>query len=571
MDLGIAGLASGFDWKSLVDQLIQVERAPETRMRTEQSNISKVSSAYGTLKTALTTMQTQLAKLKETEFWDTRNSTTSDETVATVESNAGATLGEYKIAIDHLATATKNGGAADIGTSLDSDDDVSDVLLHSAGFATAVTAGTFTINGKQVAITTADNLQAVFDKINSATGGNVMATYDHTADKITLTSLDNTELVMGGANDSSNFLQVAKLYNTGTASSISLGKLGSAQKDATLASARLATAIDDNGGTGSFKINGVEISFSASSSSLQNVIDRINQSAAGVSAQYDSINDRLVLTNKTTGDMGMALEDTSGNFLAATGLLSGGTLERGKNLEYTVNDGPTLRSQSNTISESSSGITGLNVTALKSGTVTIGVQSDTAKIKQGINDFITQYNKVQSLIDTQTASTTDSTGKVTAGVLANESDADSISSSLRALTMTVNASVSGPFKRLDDLGIISNGYDNSLSLDDETKLDSALANNLGDLKSLFTDTTNGFATQLDAYLTKVAGDDGTLAAKQSTLANQITGIDTQIADMERYVTSEKDRLTASFTAMEVAQSNINQQLQYLSKISTTTS
>jgi flagellar capping protein FliD len=54
----------------------------------------------------------------------------------------------------------------------------------------------------------------------------------------------------------------------------------------------------------------------------------------------------------------------------------------------------------------------LQVTALAdTGTTTINVTSDTAAVKTAINDFITEYNKVQSIIDTQTASTTDCEGQ----------------------------------------------------------------------------------------------------------------------------------------------------------------
>ena len=34
MDLGVSGLASGFDWKTLVDQMIDVQRAPERTTET---------------------------------------------------------------------------------------------------------------------------------------------------------------------------------------------------------------------------------------------------------------------------------------------------------------------------------------------------------------------------------------------------------------------------------------------------------------------------------------------------------------------------------------------------------
>lgn len=115
----------------------------------------------------------------------------------------------------------------------------------------------------------------------------------------------------------------------------------------------------------------------------------------------------------------MALEDVTGNFLAATGL-SGGTLDRGKDLLYTINGGGQLVSHSNTITADSSGITGLTVTALKESTTKVTIGADTTTIKSAINSFISEYNRAQSLIDSQTASTTDAKGTVTAGTLAGE-------------------------------------------------------------------------------------------------------------------------------------------------------
>ena len=294
------------------------------------------------------------------------------------------------------------------------------------------------------------------------------------------------------------------------------------------------------------------------------MLDRINDSTAGVNASYDAVNDRFTLTNKATGDVGVALEDVTGNFLAATGL-SGGTLARGKDLIYTVDGGGQLTSQSNTITEASSGLAGLSVTALKVGATTVDVSSDTSKIKAAITSFLSDYNKMQSLIDTQTASSTDTKGKVTAGVLAAESDVSDLASRLRA---TANASVSGltgTLKNLNDLGIVSNGDDNSLKLEDEDRLTAALTGNLSSVKAIFADGTNGLAVKLGAYLERTVGDDGTLPARQTNLTKQAAAIDTQVSDMERVVQANRQRLLDSFVAMETAQSNISNQLKYLQK------
>jgi flagellar capping protein FliD len=152
---------------------------------------------------------------------------------------------------------------------------------------------------------------------------------------------------------------------------------------------------------------------------------------------------------------------------------------------------------------------------------------------------------------------------VTAGILANDGDADDISASLRNMVSTQLSG--GAIKSLEDLGIVSNGYDNTLSLGDGTQLDAALTNQLSQVQSLFTSSTNGIAANLSSYLDKTIGDNGTLITKQGNLSKQASDIDTQIADMERNIQAYKDRLTEEFTNMETAQAKINQQMSYLSQ------
>ena len=81
------------------------------------------------------------------------------------------------------------------------------------GFATPVTAGTFTVNGAQITIAGTDTLQSVLNKITTATSGAVTASYDASTDEITLAS--SSPVVLGSATDTSNFLQAAQLYNNG--------------------------------------------------------------------------------------------------------------------------------------------------------------------------------------------------------------------------------------------------------------------------------------------------------------------------------------------------------------------
>ena len=564
--LAISGLASGFDWQSLVSQLVEVERAPETRLQNQQTTLQQQNNALTSIKTELTVLQNAVTVLKDPSFFDSRTAVTSDATLATASAAAGTAAGTYSFNVTQLATSAILQGNAGAGAALSGSPDVSGVILGSAGFANAVTAGTFTVNGKTVTLATSDSLQNVFDKISTATGGAVTGSYSATgtnADKITLTS--SSPIVLGSATDTSNFLQVAKLNNNGTGAVTSVARLGAVKIIGPLSQANFATPVSDGGsGTGAFLINGVTINYNASSDSVTNVIDRINNSGAGVLATYDAINNRFNLTNKNTGDTGIFAQDVTGNFLTAAGL-STGTLVRGNNLLYTVNDGPQLYSQSNTITYQSSGITGLSVTALAKGTSKVSVSSDTAKIKTAITALVNQYNKVQSLISTQTASSTDSSGKVTAGLLTGDQETETLTSTLRNLLTSATAGSGSTLLRLDSLGFTSSGTSDALATTDLSGLDAALANNLSGLRDLFANTSTGLAVKLNGMLTSTIGEDGSLVKHQTALTKQSADIETQISNLEKQVLVYQDKLTKEFVAMETAQAKINQQLAYLQK------
>jgi flagellar hook-associated protein 2 len=566
LDLGLSGLASGFDWRSLVDQLSEVERAPQRRMRSDQVAIQDRRSAYNSIATQFAVLQNRMKALSETALFDSRLAQSSNEDIVTALSESGAALGSYAFHIIQLATASVRRGTANIASPLHATNDVSGVVLGNVPVANAITAGTFTVNGRQITVATTDTLQAVFDNINTATGGDVTGSYDPNTDRITLTSASNTPIVLGSATDTSNFLQALRLSNNGTGTIASSSALGTAKLSGAMASANLATAITDGGsGAGKFKINGVEITFNAATDSLSTVLQRINDSSAGVTASYDAVTDRFQLTNKVTGDLGVALEDVTGNFLAATGL-SAGALERGRDLLYTVNGGGQLSSHSNVITEASSGLDGLSVTALDTGDATVTVGSDSATIKKAITDFIDEYNKAQALIDTNTASSTDANGVVTAGTLAGESDAYTMAGELRRLVTPTFSFLTGTLQRLDSLGITSNGDNDQLVLSDSARLETALANQLGEVKSLFTHSTQGLAVTLEAYLEKAVGDEGTLTTKQNNLDKQVSALTEQMSEQERLVQLRRQQLITSFIAMETAQQRINQQLQFLSRI-----
>jgi flagellar hook-associated protein 2 len=571
IDLSLSGLASGLDWKTVVQELATAARGPELGWQNRQTILNQQNSAFSQIKSLLNTLQADIKALKDPALYSGRTSQTSDASIGTASAATGATQGNFTFNITQLATAAQLNGTNDVGAPISSSAALSSVTVGTAGFATPITAGSFTVNGQQITIATTDSLQQVFDKIAAATNNTVTASYDSstgqpTSDKITLTS--SGPIILGSATDTSNFLQVAQLFNNGTGSITSSSKLGSVLLNAGLSETNLKTAITGDGsGHGQFNINGVGISYDMSSDTIQNILDRIDSSTAGVVASYNTQTDSFSLTDKATGDVGIAVQDVTGNFAAATGLAAG-TLSRGQNLLYSLNGSSTqLVSQSNTITQSSSNITGVSVTALAKGTVTVNVSNDTSKIQTAIQSFISAYSNAQSFITTQTASSTSANGKVTAGVLAADPSANQIATSLRSLAFSL-VSVPGLPSSLDqlaDIGIQTNGQDNSIKLGDPNALTTALQSNLANVQKLFSDPTNGLGVKLDQFLTNTVGDNGTLVQHQASLTKQSGSIDAQVAALEKTITSESKQWTAEFQAMETAQARINQQMSYLTQ------
>jgi flagellar hook-associated protein 2 len=565
--LAITGLASGMDWSTVVTELANAERAPETQWKQTQTNLNSQNSIFSTIKTDLTTLQTDVKALQDSTLYDSRAAQTSNSSVGTATADPAATVGSFTFDITQLAAAAQMNGTGNISRALSPDGNLSNVTLGTAGFSAAITAGTFTVDGHQVTIATTDSLQDAFDKIAAATNNKVTAAYDSTKDQITLTSSDSSEIVLGSATDTSNFLQVAQLNNNGSGSVTSASALGSVRLTAAMADSDLATAITDGGsGQGQFTINRVSISYNAGSDSIQNVLDRINNSGAGVTASFDAQNDRFVLANNATGDVGFSMQDVTGNFLAATGL-SSGTLAHGKNLLYTLNGGTAqLVSQSNTITQASSGITGLSLTALAKGTVTATVSIDTSKISSAVQTFVNDYNTVQNYISSQTITTTASDGTVTAGPLTGDQTVNNLASSLRSMLSSVASATGLPssMNQLADLGIKTNGHNNTVTLD-TSALTTALTNNLSSIKTLFSDPTSGWAAQANTFLNDTIGDDGTLVNHQTSLTSQINSINTQISTLETKITSDTAKWNSEFQAMELAESKTNQELTYLSQ------
>ncbi len=584
LDMSISGLASGFDWKSVVEQLTAVERTPQTKVRTEQTTLASRRSALGQIATQLTDLQTKATALGDSSLYNRRSVSSSDTTIASVSTADGAVTGSYSINVTTLATPSSWLGAtsgiisplhtADISASAGQ----AGPVLSAAGWGSTLTAGTVTIGVQNssgtvtnatVTVATTDTLKEVLVKLDTAIGSTGGATYSSANDQVTITRPNGTNLILGSASDTSNLLSCLKLFTPASgANAVSDSKLGSLKLSGSLSSQPLVTPLTygTTATTGAFSINGVSISYS-SSSTLASVLNSINDSTAGVQASFDSGLNRIVLKNKEAGNRGVVLAQSgSSNLLTAFGL-TGGTLSNGTDLVYSINGGATAKARSNTIKDSDSGLTGLTITASKVGTTTINSANDTGAARSAVDALVTSVNRVQSLISSLTVSNRDAAGKITAGVLAYDQTIFQLGSSLRSLlSLQLSGGPSTTIRGLADLGYSTTGYTNELSATNSASLNTALSSQLSEVQKFFSTTTTGLSERITSFVKPMVDENsGTLPQRQKGLTEQSSKLDDQLVAMERRVQSNRERLLAGFRAMEAAQAKSNSQMQFLNQ------
>ena len=207
-EMALSGLASGFDWKTMVDQLADIERGQQRVLRSEQSTYNIKKSLLNSIGSKLEKLEDKAEALAKTTLYDTRT-VNSSETHMTASASAGTASGDYKFDIYQMATSAKQVGTSDIGKKITAGNS-----LSTAGFSVALSAGTFTVGGTQITIATTDTVTDVINRITTNVS-NVTASYDSGTDKISITTTSGT-LVLGSATDTSNFLQATHLTNNGT-------------------------------------------------------------------------------------------------------------------------------------------------------------------------------------------------------------------------------------------------------------------------------------------------------------------------------------------------------------------
>src|SRR5580765_5616977 len=97
---------SGFnniDFKSIIDLIIQSERAPIDRLTAQQTSEETRLTAYGSLSWSLSALESASDALKPTSAFGNLKAATSDTTVLTASASSSASKGTFTIDVLSLA------------------------------------------------------------------------------------------------------------------------------------------------------------------------------------------------------------------------------------------------------------------------------------------------------------------------------------------------------------------------------------------------------------------------------------------------------------------------------------
>jgi flagellar hook-associated protein 2 len=98
------GVGSGLDVRSIVSQLLAIERRPIEQLQSAASRIQTQISAYGKLQSSLATLQGVVNKLTRADTWGAVTTASSRSDAVGASATAGAPAGTYSVVVRQLAS-----------------------------------------------------------------------------------------------------------------------------------------------------------------------------------------------------------------------------------------------------------------------------------------------------------------------------------------------------------------------------------------------------------------------------------------------------------------------------------
>ena len=346
--INIGGLASGVQWRDLVDQVAAVETARSvTPLQTQISDAEKRKTAWNSLSALVTKLQDAGTALKLGSAFTNfaANASASSQTsraLLSATANAGAQPGSYRVEVVDLARAEKLSGA----------------VVADSAVALGLT-GTFAIAGQNVTVAATDTLDAVRDKINSLnTGGTptkVSASVIASAagqKRLVISSDSPGSTGTGLADGTEGVLRDLGFMDTQSRAVPSMGLSVAAALGVTMPP------------PSSIRVGNTTISIDLSVDSISIIVAKIRAAGAQAEVQKDIVGGVPSYRISVGGNVTATADPNSASTIAALGFASGAQTS----VQQVVASGLAFQGASNTVATATT-----RLTDLRAGGVSLGV------------------------------------------------------------------------------------------------------------------------------------------------------------------------------------------------------
>ncbi|MBU8908701.1 flagellar filament capping protein FliD [Desertibacillus haloalkaliphilus] len=587
----IGGLATGMDTQQIIDDLMRAERMPLDKLTQQRQTLEWKRDDYREMNRLLKKFDDFIFNnmfMRSTFMPKTVMSSDTSKVSATATASAGGT--SYTItSVDRLATSASNISEAAISADENNKIDPSKSIWSQRDkFQNQITwqqdtqqdeinvsrdGNTFRLSKGAIdstTLSTNDVISVTKPGVDGEPGevANYNITYDreNIGDNEVFVNIDTGELIFGGDPlEKGSTIEANYDYNY-----LELG------------------ITDFEGEVVDFTFDGTQ--------SLNQMLNRINNSSADVSAFYDEHNDKVVL-NRTEAGVGASIEFVGeNNFFRDVLNFDEVNENEGQNAKFTINGLETERS-SNTFTID--GVTFTLKDTFENGSVTLNAVNETDKVVDSITEFVNQYNELILAINEKTREPRHRDyhplseeekramsdrevelweEKAQSGLLRND---PLLRNGLNQFRMDVYNTVSGEgingdFNLLSKIGISpSSDYRQNGMLEiDENKLRSALEEDPDSVYQLFMANGNensekGIARRLRSTISSTirsvesrAGNDSR-GNHQFTIGREINSVEDRISNFERRLQQIEERYWNQFTAMERAMQRANAQADQL--------
>lgn len=203
----VGGLSSGLDTESLINKIIEAERAPLNQLEQKRNTLSYQKTMLQDINLKLYSLQNKATDLIFSKTFNSKSVTSSSDKLLSVIANTSAKVGSYTVKVKQLASATnvssagKLGGAIEMGENIQSSKSLGGVNTTLSNIGVTPGQLKLTIGSATADITVDPNASAqnLINSINTTIFGNAdmkgkaVAGYDQKTNRVRITLLDTSK------------------------------------------------------------------------------------------------------------------------------------------------------------------------------------------------------------------------------------------------------------------------------------------------------------------------------------------------------------------------------------------